>query len=78
MKETFNPKKAGEERGARIDAQRGYGTYNPLAGSDRPSIPGFPNVRNTRENYERKANTKLPGIENNPWKTARDMPGSGL
>lgn len=55
MKETFNAKKASEELGARIDASRGYGTYDPLAGSQRKSPPGFPAVTNTRENYERKS-----------------------
>jgi hypothetical protein len=81
-KETFMPKKAAAERGARIDAQRGYGTYNPLAGADRPSVPGFPNVRNTRQNYERMVRSgdqiaKHTGGKN-PVKDMGHVPGIGL
>ena len=63
-----------------FDASRGVGTYEPITAGDaarfKQNIPGV-SQNNTRSNYERRANTKIPGFGENPYKTMRDMPGSG-
>jgi hypothetical protein len=76
-KETFgSPKKAAAERSARIDAQRGYGTYDSLPGMKRDnSIPGFEN--RPRQTAERRTSQTIPGFGSQTGFNNVNTPGAG-
>jgi hypothetical protein len=69
-------------RKANYDAARGVGTYSPVTSGDaarfKQNIPGV-GQHNTLGNYEKRANTKIPGFapSSNPFKSMRNTPGSG-
>lgn len=59
---------------ARIDANRGYGTFSPLAGSDRKAPPGFGG--SGYETAKRRTTEVIPGFSK-PMLNDINTPGSG-
>ena len=67
-------KKQGQLRSDRIDKQRGYGTYDPMAGGSRSSIPGTP--KSGYETAKRRTTETIPGFSK-PMLNNINTPGSG-